>query len=82
MANITKNQIKFCKDCKHFIPNSLFGYTLPMCKVIYEFNLVNGKKDFQFASVARLDEDACGVNAKLFENSSLFYNKKIPRLNE
>lgn len=58
------NTKKICKNCEHFIARN------QKCGKFGETNLVTGKDEFDYASIARKDQDKCGEDAEHFEKKS------------
>ena len=56
---------KLCKDCKFFIANE------KLCMKFYDIDLVTGKKDYDYASSVRHDNNKCGEDAKYFEENTI-----------
>jgi len=59
-----------CKNCVHYKPsltNIDFVSQFNKCEKFGEKNVMNGKIKYDFAIVARNDENKCGLSGKYFE---------------
>jgi hypothetical protein len=55
---------KLCKDCKFFIVHK------EKCALFGDTDLVNGKKDYDYAKTAIYNKEKCGEDAKFFEENN------------
>jgi hypothetical protein len=87
-SNIMNENVKFCKDCKYFLPNTFLipNYEFGKCalhnkiKKNDENYLVTGKIkkeqiEYTYCSIARNNENMCGQEGKDF--ISKFNKKKL-----
>ena len=60
-----------CIQCKHFISQDFFCRSnraeYGRCRKFYDIHLVTGKKNYEFATIARNSKTMCGTNATYFE---------------
>jgi hypothetical protein len=66
--NIKNQYSPLCKTCKHFIPHNSYNLESSIkfgkCGFFGEKNVLTGKIDYEYASIARKNTD-CGVNGTL-----------------
>lgn len=60
-------EIKFCKDCKHYVFDIGSYFTNQCTKEYHEMYLVNGSKENAGAMMMRSSVEKCGHDAKWFE---------------
>jgi len=58
-------QKKLCINCKHFIANKR------KCAIFGEPDLVTGKNDYTYASLARREINKCGEKATYYEENKM-----------
>lgn len=77
------DNVKFCKNCKNFIPNDIFKFkynNITSDKIIENINInsgfcnkfsitnrINGNEQKLFAFICRANENLCGNDAKYYE---------------
>lgn len=83
VTNLYSDNIKFCKNCKHFIPpvdnniNLEYGY----CKLYTDVNLVSGEKYFRKASSVRVFNSECGKEARFYVEKRKYTRKQTNNTN-
>ena len=69
--NIRNVEFPSCKNCKHFMPNSVinndFTSTFSRCNKFGEKNIISDKVTYDYVDVCRLDTTKCGPEGKYFE---------------
>jgi len=76
VTNLYSDNIKFCKNCKHFIPpkdNSLIENG--NCALYTDVNLVSGEKHFRKASSVRVFNSECGKEARFYVEKRKYIRK-------
>ena len=67
--NIIKNNIKLCKNCKHFIKNNEYSEEFGKCKLFTkQMYLIDSNTPYYLASISRKYNNMCGKDGKFFED--------------
>ena len=87
MAIMLKDKVKFCINCKHFLPdnlNNIYGkcilYPRKEGKINYYVNGVNNE-DYFYCSTARSTDDMCGEEGKKYKKKKIIKEKDLSKKN-